>query len=121
LLVGEAGFEKEVAVKKILPHFAQDRGYVSMLIDEARISGLVNHPNVIQVYELTRVGDDYLLAMEYVGGADLRTMIGLSRQTGKAIPVSVAVQIVQQILSGLAYVHELKDRSGHPLGIIHRD
>lgn len=108
-LVGAAGFEKDIVIKRILPQWCRHEDFVAMLIDEAKISVRLAHPNVVTVYELAREGDAYYIALEYVAGTDARRLM---RAVG-AFPPDIALYIVTEILSGLAYAHGQ--------GIVHRD
>lgn len=120
-LVGEAGFEKTVVIKKILPQWASDHDFITMLVDEAKIAVQLDHPNIVSVYELSRDGDDYYIAMEFVSGVDLRRLMQKVIATKKRVPPDVALFIVTEILEGLSYAHTKRDPQGHPLEIIHRD
>lgn len=120
-LLGVAGFEKNVAIKKILPHWSGNREFVDMLIDEARVLLHLNHSNIVQVFELNRQDDIYYLVMEYVDGVDLRQLSRRLFELGRNFPYSLVCFIVRQICSGLFYAHEKKDRHSASLGIVHRD
>ncbi len=120
-LHGEAGFEKDIAIKKILPQWSSDRDFVSMLIDEAKIAVRLTHPNIAQVYELSRERDVYFIAMEYVAGVDLRRLMQKAHQKNIKVPLDVGLTIVTEALEGLAFAHQKKDSAGRSLKIIHRD
>ncbi len=120
-LVGVEGFEKIVAVKKILPFWSHNRDFVNMLIDEAKVLLHLTHANIVQVNELNREGDDYYLVMEFVDGVDLRTFINRFGEEGLPIPTELASFIARNICSGLDYAHSKKDRREKALGIVHRD
>jgi serine/threonine protein kinase len=120
-LVGAAGFEKELVIKKILPQWSSDRDFISMLIDEAKIAVQLNHPNIVQVYELAREEETFYIAMEYVNGVDLRRLMQKAAGRKKKIPLDVGLTILSEVLDGLAYAHSKKDPQGQPLQIIHRD
>ena len=115
--VGAAGFEKDVAVKSILPAYTLDPTLTAMLIEEARLATYLNHTNVVQVLDLGKMGDRYFIVMEYVDGADLESVI---KHAGR-VPPALAGRIASQVLSGLAFVHERRDASGRPLHLVHRD
>ncbi|HSA60583.1 MAG TPA: serine/threonine-protein kinase [bacterium] len=112
-LVGAAGFEKEVVLKRILPQWSRHRDFVAMLIDEAKIAVRLNHPNIVQVYELSRDGDLYTISMEYVRGWDLRRLMQAAAAKKTNLPEDVCLYIFTQILEGLAYAHKFN--------VIHRD
>ncbi len=120
-IIGIQGFEKLIAIKKILPHIAQERELVSSFIDEAKLAALLNHQNVVQIYDFGSMEDSYFISMEYLFGKDLRAMWNKAKE--KSLPISLenALYIVSRICAGLAYAHELKDFQGKPLNIIHRD
>jgi len=115
--MGVAGFEKDVAVKSILPAYTLDPTLTAMLIEEARLATHLNHTNVVQVLDLGKMGDRYFIVMEYVDGADLDSVL---KHAGR-IPPALAGRIVRQVLSGLKFVHEREDASGRPLHLVHRD
>jgi len=118
---GIGGFEKTVAIKKILPHLAEDEEFVTMLKDEANILVSISDSNIAQVYDLGRIGDSYFIAMEYVHGLDLsQVMKGLKKQN-KSIPIDHAIYIASCICAGLHAAHTNTDNQGNPLNIVHRD
>jgi serine/threonine protein kinase len=118
---GEGGFEKLVAVKRILPHLAQNHEFVSMFIDEARISATLSHSNIGQIFEFGRADEGYFLAMEFVPGLDLRGIHRHLRRSRELAPPAVAAYLIQQVCAGLEHAHGTCDATGRPLGIIHRD
>ncbi len=118
--MGAAGFEKVVAVKRILPNIAEDNEFITMFQDEARIAGQLAHANVAQILELGKISQSYFISMEYVPGVDVRTLWERVRTRG-GFPLSLACYIVSRICEGLDYAHRRKDARGKPLGIIHRD
>ncbi len=120
-LSGAAGFEKEIVLKKILPQWSSDHDFISMLIDEAKIAVQLNHPGIVQVYELAREGETYYIAMEYIHGVDLRKVISKSTSLKNKIPLDVSLMIMTEVLEGLAYAHSKKNPQGLPMEIIHRD
>ncbi len=120
-LYGAEGFEKEVVIKKILPQWSANQEFLTMLIDEAKLAVLLNHANIVQIYELGKEGNDYYIAMEYVHGIDLRKLSDQARQTGRRIPTEIALLILTEALEGLAYAHGKKNNRGEALKIIHRD
>ena len=120
-LEGAAGFEKLYVVKKILPHLASDQRFRSMLIDEARIASRMNHPNICQVYELEETDGQLYIVMEYLEGV---TILPLLRRASKAqtpLPMGLVTGLISQTCEALHYAHELKDRDGSLLHIVHRD
>ena len=118
---GLSGFEKLVVIKKVLPHLAADREFLSRFIDEATVAVHLQHANVAQVYEVGRVEDEYFLALEYVAGNDLRATQNALIESGRAMPVELALLIAREAAAGLAYAHRRTDASGAPLGVVHCD
>jgi serine/threonine protein kinase len=118
---GIDGFEKLVAIKKILPNLAENEEFITMLIDEARISVSLNHANIAQVYDLGRVGDSYYIAMEFVSGLDLSHIIKKLGSEGYLLPLDHAIFITKELCAGLYFAHRKTDDNGNLLGIVHRD
>jgi eukaryotic-like serine/threonine-protein kinase len=118
---GQHGFEKLVALKKILPHLANDASFVEMFYDEARLTAQLDHPNIVQVFELGTDADTPYIAMQFVDGLDV---LGLLRECARAqirLPAELAAFIARQVLDALDYAHTVNDTAGRALGIIHRD
>lgn len=120
-LTGAQGFEKLIAIKKILQHLNSEDKLVSSFIDEAKLAALIHHPNIVQVYDFGYMNETYYIAMEYLFGKDLRFTIKRTIEKSTSIDFEISLYIVSQLLSGLDYAHTLKDFSGNPLKIIHRD
>jgi len=120
-LMGDEGFSRIVAAKRLLPEFAEDSEFVAMFMDEARIASKVHHRNVVPVLDLVTTADDVMLVQEYVHGVPLHTLLRTARQHKQHIPVRVAVAIAAQVLAGLHAAHETADEVGAPLNIVHRD
>lgn len=118
---GEEGFEKAVAVKKILPHLSAEQEAVSYFIDEARLAALLQHPNIVQIYDFGRLEDTYFIAMEYLFGKDLKTVLHCAGQRGMPLSLENLLHIASGVCSGLDYAHKMKDLQGQLLNIIHRD
>ena len=118
-LTGIGGFERDVALKVLLPSFAAEPEFVEMLLDEARIAGAIDHPNVLQVLDVGRKGDVFYLVMEYVDGKDLRAIAKMI--PGGRIPIGMALYVVNEMLRGLEAVHDAVDERGQQRNIIHRD
>ncbi|MEW5852350.1 MAG: protein kinase [Myxococcota bacterium] len=117
---GAAGFEKLVAVKRILPTISEDSEFINMFIDEAKIAGQLAHASIAQIFDLGRINNSYYIAMEYVPGVDLRALWDRARARG-GFPLPLAVHITTRICEGLDYAHRRKDSRGKPLAIVHRD
>ncbi len=111
---------RHLVVKRILPHVADDEGFVSMFLDEARLAMRLQHPNICPVYEFGEAAGTWFIAMEWVDGVPLGKLIRKARATG-GIPIPVAVRVIAQIAEALHYAHRARDESGAPLGLVHRD
>ncbi|HMG53168.1 MAG TPA: serine/threonine-protein kinase [Kofleriaceae bacterium] len=120
-LTGDHGFEKLVAIKKILPHLATDRSFVEMFIDEARITAQLDHRHIVQVFELGTDADTPYIAMQYVDGLDVLALLRECARSQIRLPPDLAALIARDVLDALDYAHHALDSSGRPLGIIHRD
>ncbi|MEN9797033.1 MAG: serine/threonine protein kinase [Pseudomonadota bacterium] len=117
-----AGVTKEMVIKKILPAFADNRRFVQMFIDEARISVGLSHGNIAQVFDFGEIDGEYFLAMEFVDGQPLSRALKRLRERGIAfLPSTFAAYIALQVCRGLHYAHTRLDSEGKPLNIIHRD
>ncbi|MCC6746119.1 MAG: serine/threonine protein kinase [Deltaproteobacteria bacterium] len=115
------GFEKQVAIKRLLPFCTQDKQTVDLLADEAKITVRLTHPNIVQVFDFGRVADSYYIAMEYVDGLDLKSIVELDEHSSQSLPVELAAHVVISILDALDFAHHRTDDGGRPMGIIHRD
>ncbi len=120
-LGGIEGFEREVAIKKMLPHLSADPDFINMMIKEAKLTVLLHHPNIVQIYDLSKDGNEYYIAMEYVPGSTVGKIIQRTVQRNEKLPVPICVHITMQVLRGLAYAHELCDPAGNPIHLLHRD
>ncbi len=118
---GVEGFEKVLAVKRILPHLSDNKEFVEMFIDEAKMVAGLTHPNIVQIFDLGRIDKTYFIAMEYVQGKDLRTILKRTKEKGVRIPLDLSVLIISRVCSALEYAHRKKDDEGRPLKIVHRD
>jgi serine/threonine-protein kinase len=120
-VTGEAGFEKKVALKIIHKHLSVHQQVVDHFLDEARLASQISHPNIVQIIDLGKSGDDYYIAMEYVDGYDLDTMMEMSTARGGLVPARVALSVLRRICSGLHAAHTAVDNQGKPLELVHRD
>ena len=118
---GEAGFERQVALKVMHDEFARNPKFVSHFLDEARLAPRLIHPNIVSVTDLGKEGDSYVIAMEYVDGADLHRLIQSAASRAAQIPASVALAIVRRVCDGLHFAHAAVDGEGQPLHLVHRD
>jgi serine/threonine protein kinase len=115
------GFEKLVAIKKILPNLTQDKNLVNMFIDEAKLAAMLTHQNIVQIYDLGSMEGTYFIAMEYIYGKDLRVLTRKAEAVNLPLPIEYGLYITCRICSGLDYSHNLQDLHGNPLELIHRD
>ncbi len=118
---GVEGFERLVAVKRILPSIAEDAEFITMFVDEAKIAVQLTHANIAQIFDLGRVGDSYFIAMEFVHGKDLRAIFDRARKRGETVPVPMACYVAMKVCEGLDYAHNKKDAAGRDLHLVHRD
>src|SRR4029078_2692174 len=118
---GVEGFEKIVAIKRILPSLAEDEDFIEMFIDEAKICGQLNHGNICQIFELGQVDESHFIAMEFVWGKDLLQLQNRFRKQRQMMKPEMAAFIASKMCEGLDYSHKKKDAQGKSLGIIHRD
>ncbi len=118
---GEAGFEKLVAIKVMHAHLARNQRAVDLFLDEARLAARIAHPNVVQIQDLGKIGDDYVIVMEYVDGVDLERLLMSARGAQRQVPVEVALGILCRICDGLNAAHKATAPDGTPLHVIHRD
>lgn len=118
---GPGGFSRSAVVKLILPHLAKDQTFIDLFLNEARISALLSHPNIVQVYELGQDGDALFIAMEYVHGMSVRSLRTLLLEQGRLVHPVVAARIITHVLHALHHAHCFVDRTGKPRPVIHRD
>jgi serine/threonine protein kinase len=118
---GVEGFERLVAVKRILPNIAEDEEFITMFIDEAKIAVQLQHANIAQIFDLGKVEDSYFIALEYVHGKDLRAMFDHFRKVGERMPAPQVCFVMMQVCEGLDYAHNKRDPQGRELGLVHRD
>jgi len=116
------GFKKSIAIKRVLPSLTQNKKFVAMFLDEARLSLSLQHANIVQVFDIGHADDTYFIVMEFVDGVDLKILLEWRRRMGKRLPTAVSLNIANEICKGLSYAHELvSSETGRPLGIVHRD
>jgi serine/threonine protein kinase len=118
---GVEGFERLLAIKKILPTMGEDSEFIHMFVDEARIAVQLSHANIVQVLELGKSDENLYIAMEYISGRDLRQLMERFRKRQQPLPVPHACLIVAEVCEALDYAHRRRDAQGRPLGIVHRD
>jgi TonB family protein len=118
---GVEGFQKTVAIKRILPHMTDNAEFVGMFIDEAKLAAQLTHPNIVHIYDLGRMGRDYYIAMEYVEGKDLRSLLNAGHRRGAPLPLGLGLLIAARVASALDYAHRKRDFEDRELGLVHRD
>jgi serine/threonine-protein kinase len=118
---GVEGFRRTFVVKRILTEKASSPSFVRMFCDEARVCALLNHPNIVQVYDFGHVGGTYFLAMEYLLGKDVSSLMRVLRAAKVAVPPAIATYIAREAAIGLHHAHTLRNAAGQALGIVHRD
>ncbi|MBW2702938.1 MAG: serine/threonine protein kinase [Deltaproteobacteria bacterium] len=116
-----AGFEKLIVVKRILPSLVREERFVRMFFDEARIAAMLSHPNVVHVFDLGRIDGQLFIAMEYLSGESMSTIIKSCRNKKKSIPPQLAAGMIMQAAEGLQHAHTLIGPDGKPMNIVHRD
>jgi len=118
-IVGEHGFEKIVIIKTLFPHLQTEKELVDSFIEEAKLAALLQHQNIVQIYDFGKVDESYFIAMEYLSGINLRKILDVSEK----FPLNMgdALFITQQICAGLNYAYNIKDLNGKHLHLIHRD
>jgi serine/threonine protein kinase len=118
---GPHGFRKKVVLKTVRPDLAERRDLVDMLIREAAIAARLNHPNIVQVFDLDCVDGTYFFAMEHVPGYTMADIVKRVHKRGGALPPWFLLGVISACCDGLQYAHELLDERGGPLGLVHRD
>ena len=119
--LGPQGFQRTLVIKRMLSHLSKDRAFVKMFIDEAKLCGLLSHPNLVQIFEFGQIEESFFIAMEYVQGETLLAVQAKLAEENRIAPVGAALEMVRQVCLGLQYAHGLQSTAGQPLGIVHRD
>jgi len=118
---GVQGFQKIVAIKRILPHYSDNDDFVTMFIDEAKLAAQLTHPNIVQIFDLGKAGTSYYIAMEYVNGRDLRMLLGKVRELGLPFPEQVAAFVGMKVAAALDYAHRKRGFDDREIKLVHRD
>ncbi|MEM6792388.1 MAG: protein kinase [Acidobacteriota bacterium] len=118
---GVEGFQKTVAIKKILSHLTGSNDFVTMFIDEAKLAAQLNHANIIQIYDLGKVDEDFFIAMEFVDGKDLRSIQNRLKDLDEKLPLGLCLLCVAALARALDYAHRKRDFDNQDLGLVHRD
>jgi len=118
---GPEGFNKQVAIKRILDHLTDQADFRTMFLDEGRLVAQLSHPNIVQIFDMGEVDDRLFLAMEFIDGLNLAQVLKICRSKGVRLPVRLACHIAKEAALGLDYAHNFKDKNDEALNIIHRD
>ena len=118
---GMLGFHRLAVIKRILPHLSARGDFIEMFLDEARIAVTLQHPNLVQTYEVGVTGQSFFTVMEHVLGEDLLTITRAIETRNESIPLGHALKLIADVAAGLHYAHEQVDHAGQPLEIVHRD
>jgi len=120
-MMGMEGFQKTVAIKRILPHLTDNDEFVTMFVDEAKLAAQLNHNNIIHIYDLGKIDRSYYIAMEYIEGRDLRSILQECRERKVIMPGHLALYATTLLASALDYSHRKQDFENRDLGLVHRD
>jgi serine/threonine protein kinase len=120
-IVSSHGFEKVLVIKRILPHLAADKTFVSMFIDEAKLTAQLTHPKIVQILDFGDVAGQYFIALEFIDGFDALGLLRTCAQKRVRLPLNIAVFIMMEVLEALDYAHHAKDMEQRPMQIVHRD
>ncbi|HVT04300.1 MAG TPA: TonB family protein [Thermoanaerobaculia bacterium] len=118
---GVEGFQKMVAIKKILPHMSDNEEFVTMFIDEAKLAAQLNHNNIIHIYDLGKIASSFYIAMEFIDGRDLKAILKRGEDRGQPMTIELALFITSKIASALDYAHRKRDFDEKEMGLVHRD
>ncbi len=118
---GVEGFQKTVAIKKILPHMSDNEEFLTMFVDEAKLAAQLSHNNIIHIYELGKIDDSYVIAMEYVDGEDLKSIIKRGAETMQPLTIELALFVASKVAAALDYAHRKRGFDEQELGLVHRD
>jgi serine/threonine-protein kinase len=118
---GPGGFERLLAIKMLLPHLCRNKSFVDMFLDEARITAMIHHPNVVQTFEVGEHEGQYFLAMDYVSGETLASMLTHTWKVGRPFPRDLGAYVIMCAAEGLHAAHELRDMDGRAKSVVHRD
>ena len=118
---GVEGFRRVFVIKRLRPEKSASVELTRMFVDEARLSALLHHPNIVQVYDFGQINGTYFLAMEYLRGKDLAAVMKALRAVKSAVSPSIAAHIAHQVATGLHYAHTLSRMDGKKLSVVHRD
>lgn len=115
------GFKKQVAIKRVLPHLSQNKQFIEMFLDEARLSLKFSHANVAQTFSIGMSDNTYFITMEFIDGVNIRKMMEFYEERGGGVDPAIAAFVMNEVCKGLSYAHNLTGPDGKPLGVVHRD
>ena len=116
------GFRKNVAIKRVLPALTKNHKFITMFLDEARLSLFLQHANIVQVFDIGHADDTYFIVMEFVDGVDLKAIMEWRRRIGRRLTIGQTIYMIMEVCKGSAYAHDLiHPETGERLGIVHRD
>jgi TonB family protein len=118
---GVEGFQKIVAIKKILPHLSDNQDFIEMFVDEAKLAAQLNHNNIIHIYDLGKIQSSYYIAMEYIDGYDLKNILKKAQERDQPLSVEIALFIASKVAAALDYAHRKRDFEDKEMGLVHRD
>jgi TonB family protein len=118
---GVEGFQKIVAIKRILPHLTDNHEFVTMFVDEAKLAAQLQHPNIVHIYDLGKIERSYYIAMEYIDGRDLRSILRTLEERHARLPLGLALFIASRLAAALDYAHHKRDLQGTAMALVHRD
>jgi TonB family protein len=118
---GVEGFQKIVAIKKILPHLSDNQDFIEMFVDEAKLAAQLNHNNIIHIYDLGKIQSSYYIAMEYIDGYDLKNILRKAQERDQPLSTEIALFIASKIAAALDYAHRKRDFEDKEMGLVHRD
>ncbi len=119
--LGAGGFEKEVVLKQLLPEFTRQPEFIDLFLREARLSATLDHANIIHTIDLVTAGEEYFIVMEYLPGADLRSLLKRAKRRKDRFSPAAGIFVAREVLSALSYAHAKNGPDGRPLRLIHRD
>ena len=119
--VGVEGFEKNVVIKRMLPHLSAASDFVGMFLDEARLAASLTHSNIVQISDLGLADGCYFICMEYLAGEDFAAVLRTAKRRGEHAPVSIVLRVLTEAALGLHFAHEAVDPKGEPMRLVHRD
>jgi TonB family protein len=118
---GVEGFQKIVAIKKILPHLSDNQDFIEMFVDEAKLAAQLNHNNIIHIYDLGKIQSSYYIAMEYIDGYDLKNILRKAQERDQPLSVEIALFVASKVAAALDYAHRKHDFEDKEMGLVHRD